>query len=426
MQLREGINAAIGRTGVAGLSRSGTMRAQKYVVRREIYRPFDGLSEWLSSRTDSEWLVARIGAVEQDEHEHKVFDIRERALLEHRRGFVFLRAGLDRESVTYWQLCSGPSPKAYRDYLLWIARRDTAAFLPVAVSLRARWEGNFWHCQDNVLSKLIAIDRLGLPDNVPLLVGKAFWNSQFFTDIQTLPAFRDRNWMLHDRPIWTERAIICLEGSFRRAHMEFAQRNLDRRTNRRAGDPASERRTPGGGLVVLARREGLERHVENGHEVVAGLARQGFSELDAEQLSLDERVSTFRNVRCVVLPVGAGLANLVHRIGKDCAVVEIIPANKRFAQPYGAWMCREFGFSYRAVVGSAVTARGSFTVDAAKVVIATEAVLREQPGFPRAASAVTVSPGAGDPAITDAAPKLVAVGSRRDNLMKSLPLRSGR
>src|SRR4051794_5665548 len=340
--LRQGASAAVGHVGEISLSRLGTARVQRYVVSHEVYRPFIGLPDWLSSRTDSEWFVGRIATVEHDEHVHKVFDIREPALIEHRHGFVFVRAGLDRESFTYWQLSSGPSPRAYHDYLRWVARRESADHLPVAVSLRARWEGNFWHCQDNVLSKLIAVDRLGLPDDVPLLVGNAFWNSRFFDDIRGLPAFRDRNWVLHDRPIWTDRAIVCLEGSFRRANMEFAQQSLDRRRVRPVHDVASAPPMPSGGLVVLARRSGLERHLANGHQVAAGLAPEGFCELDAEQLSFADRLATFRNVRCVVLPVGAGLANLVHRIGADCAVVELVPADDRLAQPYGAWMCREF------------------------------------------------------------------------------------
>ena len=92
--------------------------------------------------------------MEHDVHVHKLFDITEPALVEHRHGYVFLRSGLNLESMTYWDLDSGPRPKAFRDYLLWRAGRNAAAHLPVAVSLRARWEGNFWHFHDNVLSKL--------------------------------------------------------------------------------------------------------------------------------------------------------------------------------------------------------------------------------------------------------------------------------
>ena len=224
--LRDRVGDRLSRAGAGALSRISTARARRYVTAVEHYQPFAGLPRWLATRTDDSELVARIADMEADTHEHKVFDIREPVLLEHRRGYAFLRSGLLEESVTYWQLEAGPTAKGFRDYLLWLIKEDSIDFLPVAVSMRARWEGNFWHFHDNVLSKLMAVDELGLPDNVPLLVGKALWDSHYFGEIRSLPRFRHRNWVLHDRPIRADRVIVCLEGSFRRANMAFVQESL--------------------------------------------------------------------------------------------------------------------------------------------------------------------------------------------------------
>ena len=47
----------------------------------------------------------------------------------------------------------------------------------------------------------MAVDEIGLPDDVPLLVGRALWNSHYFGEIRAMSPFRERNWVLHDRPI---------------------------------------------------------------------------------------------------------------------------------------------------------------------------------------------------------------------------------
>ena len=159
---------------------------QRYVVSQREYQPLAGLPGWLTAKCD-ERFRGGIVVNEHDVHVRKVFDITEPALIEHRHGYVFLGSGLVRESMTYWQLDSGPTPKAYRDYLAWRACPKAVLHLPEALSLRGRWENNFWHFHDNVLSKLIAGDELGLSPDIPLLVGKGLWDTRWFAEIKALP-----------------------------------------------------------------------------------------------------------------------------------------------------------------------------------------------------------------------------------------------
>jgi capsular polysaccharide biosynthesis protein len=246
-------------------------------------------------------------------------------------------------------------------------------FFPEAVSLRAAGEGNFWHFQNNALRKLSVVDELGLADDVPLLVGKAVWESRAFAEARTLPAFRTRNWVLHDRPIRTDRLVIALEGSYRRTNMVVAHESLEQR----APSPPSDSprpSPPAPDLFVVADQPESERHLENERDVVRHLASHGVAAFHAESLSLDDRIRPVRAARCFVVPGGAGVASLVHRIGMPTGVVEIVPPDKELVEPYAAWFCREFGFSYRAVVGSAASSSGNFTVDVAAVVRALDEV----------------------------------------------------
>ena len=60
-----------------------------------------------------------------------------------------------------------------------------------------------------------------------------------------------------------------------------------------------------------------------------------------------------RAARCVVLPHGATLANLMYRVGRPTGLVELFPGDPDYLRRvYGPWLSRAAGFVYRAVVGS--------------------------------------------------------------------------
>ena len=368
----------VSRIGVGALHRSPALeRSATSSLGRAIGHSRACQRGW-RPRSDDAAFVTNIGELEHRVLEHKVFDIREPALLEHRRGYVFLRSGLVHESMTYWTDDTGPTPKGYADYLRWLVNKHPITFIPEAVSLRARWEGNFWHFQNNVLRKLIAVDELGLADGVPLLVGQALWESCAFAEVRTLPAFRTRNWVLHDRPIRTDRLVIALEGSYRRANMVVAQENLERRST----SPSSTKAPPScppRDLFVVVDQPKIERHLENEQDLAVYLGSRGFAVFHSEARSLDDRIRTIRAACCVVLSGGAGVASLVHRIGMPTGIVEIVPADKELAEPYAAWFCREFDLSYRVVVGSPVSPSGNFTVDVAAVMRVVDEVREDRP-----------------------------------------------
>ena len=121
-------------------------------------------------------------------------------------------------------------------------------------------------------------------------------------------------------------------------------------------------------------------------ELSRNLTARGFTTLRAEQLTLQDRLQTFRDARCVVLPLGAGLANLAYRIGKPAGIVEIFPADRdsaavrRVVQP-------RVRLLLPAVVGTPLSHRGSFSVDVATVIHAVDEVLAELPTESRAESA---------------------------------------
>lgn len=359
-------------------------------VHEESYTPLRGLSDWIASRCDGRSdIVEAIRASDEHVYVERIVDIREPALVEPRQGYVFVRYGVYRPSFNWWQLNDGPHMRSFGSYAAWLLRRDRVSFLPEAVSFRTRWEANYWHCHDEVLSKLILVDRMELPPEIPLLISPLLWNAPFFREMRLARGLRDRNWVVHDRPVWSMRLILCIRGPTRIENARFARdlfRDSDIGVARASGAEMP--------LLFLSRPPGIERHLDNDEELRAELDRFGFQTLQPEHLPFWDQVERFRAARCVVLPHGAGLANLVHRVGRPTGVVELIPGDREFLRRvYGPWLSREAGFAYRAVVGSAMSNNDGFTVAPEAVTTAVASVLRELDGMhcgPHASRARTV------------------------------------
>jgi hypothetical protein len=368
-----------GRFATAISAPLGERRVQRY-VKEATYYPIRGLGDWVASRSDDRGVVAdAIRPFDGDVYRTRTIDIREPALLEHRRGYVFLRHGVYRPSFNWWQFDEGPHVRAFADYARWLVRPGRVAYLAEAVSFRTRWEENYWHCHDEVLSKLLLVDRMGLASDVPLLIAPRLWDAPFFQDMVRAPSLRDRNWVVHDTPIWSKRLILCIQGPTSPDSPRFT-RDLFR-------DPdvdlaPDDTNAP---LLFVNRPATVERHLANDGELRDALATLGFDSIEPERLTFWEQVERFRAARCVVTPHGAAFANLVHRVGRPTGVVEIFPDDADYVgRVYGPWLSRESGFAYRALVGSPMSGSGAFTVSREAVVGAVSAVLREVEALERA------------------------------------------
>ena len=82
---------------------------------------------------------------------------------------------------------------------------------------------------------------------------------------------------------------------------------------------------PGVTKIYISRQATPTRKPTNESEIIERLQVHGFTAVELEKLSLPEQVSLFREVRVVVAPHGAGLANLVFS-RPGVTVVELFPA----------------------------------------------------------------------------------------------------
>jgi capsular polysaccharide biosynthesis protein len=277
-----------------------------------------------------------------------IYDLREPCYVEPSGGFVFgSRGEWLTDPFLYHQLIRHPP---YRNLLKAIRQRRTGHRFECALSLRCATEENYWHFYDDVLSKLRLADELSVPEDVPILVGDGLWRQAFFQEAIRRGALRGRNWFRHDTVVQVERLILAVPMSFQRANLEYALRALD------APKPVpSERR------LFLSRSKRRSRSLLNVDDLLPWLADCGFEAVDTDGLTLAAQMKLFGSARVVVGNHGAGLANLVYRVGQPLELVEVFSPN--FIRPHFVAMAQMFGFGYDAVVGDAEGSEGDFLID---------------------------------------------------------------
>jgi hypothetical protein len=269
-----------------------------------------------------------------------VYDLREPCYVEPSRGLVLgPRGEWLVDPIGYYQLVSEPP---YKSLVSLIRRGNAVRTLDSAVSLRCFTEGNYWHFYADLLSKLQLVDELDLPRSVPLLVGERLWRQPFFLQAIARGALRDRNWTRHTELLRVRRLVIAVAISPERANIEYALRALDPPTPR----PASRR-------IFLARGPRYPRSLLNMTDLLPTLHDFGFEVADTAELSLAEQMALFATARLVVANHGAGLANLIFRIGQPLELVELFAPD--CIHPQFAWVAHTFGFGYDALVGESAT-----------------------------------------------------------------------
>lgn len=269
-----------------------------------------------------------------------VYDLQEPCYIEPSRGFVLGPLGeLLVAPFGYYQLLAEPP---YTSLLSLIRHRRTIPTLDCAVSLRCFTEGNYWHFYADLLGKVRLVDELDLPRDVPLLVGERLWRQPFFLQAIARGGLRNRNWTQHKEILRVRRLITAVAMSPEAVNIEYALRALDAPTPQ----PASRR-------IFLIRGPRFPRSLLNMPDLLPTLHDFRFETVDSAELSLADQMALFATARLVVASHGAGLANLIFRVGQPLDLIELFAPD--CIHPQFTWVAFTFGFGYDALVGQSAS-----------------------------------------------------------------------
>jgi hypothetical protein len=271
----------------------------------------------------------------------------DRALVEPSRGWAV--RGLNRlvpRSLPYGKREHAPAAARYLVKRLGYGTRPLR--LETLVSLRDKYETGYWHVFDDVLPRLFVLRSVGVGDDVPIVVSQALHDAPYFRAILARTGLDRRNWVVQNGRVHVrgERAYFCRPLRYHRPYFDRLLRLV-------SPEPAGDRR-------LFVTRRGRYRTLSNLAEIEGVADAAGLEVVDPGELSFDEQVALFASARKVAGVHGAGLANLLFRAGAPLDLLELFPSS--WIEPPYRWVCRAYGYGYRAMVGE-LTGEYDFTID---------------------------------------------------------------
>lgn len=184
------------------------------------------------------------------------------------------------------------------------------------ISLHSRFDTNYFHFINNVLTKLPFLDRLGLAPEVPVVVPQRLAKTPFFQGALARGAI--------NRPmiVQGEREFITAETVY-----TVKPHDPDRELLEDVCDWLGVDADPAAGeRIFISRGPGAasQRLFRNQAELDAILTRFSIRKIDPQALSFDEQIRLFSRSRLVVGPHGAGLTNIVWRRAAPLTLIELI------------------------------------------------------------------------------------------------------
>jgi capsular polysaccharide biosynthesis protein len=210
------------------------------------------------------------------------------------------------------------------------------------ISLRHWWEWSYFHFWVDVLGKLSLLASAGLDiRTTPLLLGRYATELAFPRQIIGRGDLASFNWVLADDYVAADEAYYCRTLRPYRERLDFVMDLLKidpKPTGRRS--------------LFLSRRKASTRRIANHDEVAKLLRDYGFEEIDPEEMSVDDQITTFSQASRVVAVHGAGLINVMFRRSSPLDVLEL--SGMSYGNADFATLCGEFGYRWSGCPGTPV------------------------------------------------------------------------
>lgn len=237
-------------------------------------------------------------------------------------------------------------------------KRKHCITLDKAISLRDISERAYYHFYNDTMGKLPYLMENGVDvTNIPIIVAERLFNKPFFKEfLAESRLFRELNWIVQrEQYVYCKEAFFCKPVLLYQNSYNYLSEEL-----MPAEPPTQEHK------VFLTRDKRRLRYIENMVEIEPVLIRHGFKIIDADQLSLREQVTLFRNARYIIGIHGGGLTNIIYRRGYPLQVTEIFPPGWLVPYHYAVLAAR-YGCQYDALQGEAGSNKysGGFKVNPA-------------------------------------------------------------
>lgn len=215
--------------------------------------------------------------------------------------------------------------------------------LPAAVSLRDFNEANYWHFFNDVFPKLLLADEVGIPRDVPAVIGARLARAPFFELVEpVLSRYRplvvqdEQTYVFADELFWGATLNYDIDP------FDVFLDDLAALSPRAGATPCAE------GRGAFVTRGGTRaRPVSNRDEIHAVCGELGLDVLEFDDVAPTEAPEVIRGYETIVGFHGAGLTNAMFRRGCPTRMGEIVTMD--WPDYAYSQLAHHFGFRYRAM-----------------------------------------------------------------------------
>jgi hypothetical protein len=209
------------------------------------------------------------------------------------------------------------------------------------LSLRFYWEDNYFHFLNDILPRLRMAREHGVPDDVPVVVGRRLAKQQFFMEAFPDGVVDGRRMIVQDDAyLAADEIIVACPEVCSRENFSYVADMLGG-----SPCPAGTRR------IFVDRAPSRGRYIHNMQDLQPALRRHGVEVVDPESMSLREQAELFGSSELISGIHGAGLGNMLFRRSAPTVLLEIFQPLE--APPWFAHMAAELGYTYDALSGYA-------------------------------------------------------------------------
>lgn len=233
---------------------------------------------------------------------------------------------------------------------IFFSRRREAVALARIISLRDTGEENYFHFYNDVVAKLYFLEDAGFSlQEYSIVVGEKLAEKSYFKALMHVEKFRSLRWHVQRTEIVTfQEAVFCKPLTHTVKYFKQCVADLAGKLS-----PAGDLR------LFLTRSRSSFRYINNEEAIMPVLHQYHFKVIDTADLSLHEQIVLFRQCRYLIAVHGAGITNIIYRMGAPLSLIEIAPPVPHYIPFHYIMLCEMFQFDYRAIVGTTGKAWGT-------------------------------------------------------------------
>jgi hypothetical protein len=190
------------------------------------------------------------------------------------------------------------------------------------VSLRHFWEWNYFHFHLDVLGKLKLLSNFSFPKDTAYALGLYVRQMSFASDILSKGRLASKSFVVPD--VDNRRIVLADELIYCRIDPRFYRNRIECLVDQMDLPPVSQGSCD---KVFLTRNPPASSRILNFSELRPLIEARGFRIVDSAQLTVDEQIKTFAQVRYLAAVHGAGLINMIYRRAGLLSVLEIHASN---------------------------------------------------------------------------------------------------